>query len=146
MRRARVTGLVTLLSCLLGPLTARAQEPPAHFPACSTDSIARMFLARVHYLLSARETDRGARLDSLRLEPIPPDEAALVTEEPVCLAAASAYAAVIYSPGRLRAPFPVMIVRAGPRYLVQLAGVTGREAVPWKVVVFDSVFRVLASY
>lgn len=146
MRCAPVTGMFSLLSCLLGSIAARAQEPPAHFAACSTDSLARVFLARVRYLLSASETDKGARLDSLRLEPIPPDEATLVTEEPVCLAAASAYAATIDSPGGLRAPFPVMIVRAGPRYLVQLAGVTGREAVPWKVVVFDPVFRALASY
>jgi hypothetical protein len=146
MRCAPVTGLFSLLSCLLGSRAALAQEPPAHFPTCSTDSVARVFLARVRYLLSTHEADQRARLDGLRLEPIPPDEATLVTEEPVCLAAASAYAATIHGPVRLDAPFPVMIVRAGPRYLVQLAGVTGREAVPWKVVVFDPVFRALASY
>ena len=135
---------VLLLAAFLAPAGIAAQEPPAHFPVCSTDSAARAFLSRVRYLLSNRDASGQARLDSLHLEPIPPDEASLVTEEPVCLVAASAYAARRGS--GLRAPFPVMIVRAGARYLVQLGGVTGQEAEEWEVVVFDPVFRALASY
>jgi len=125
---------------------AWAQEPPAHFPACSTDSAARAFLLRVRYLLSSQDAAGRARLDGLSVEPIPPDEANLVTEEPICLAAASAYAANAHQANGLHAPFPVMIVRAGARYLVQLGGVTGREAGEWEVVVFDPVFRALARY
>jgi hypothetical protein len=143
----RPTRLVALMvACCVAPVGARAQEPPAHFPACSTDSAARAFLSRVRYLLSGQDAAGRARLDSLSLEPIPPDEANLVTEEPICLAAASAYAANAHQANGLRAPFPVMIVRAGARYLVQLGGVTGREAAEWEVVVFDPVFRVLARY
>jgi hypothetical protein len=135
-----------MLMLCCGPTAARAQEPPAHFPACSTDSSARAFLARVRYLFSDPGAEGRARLDSLRLEPIPPDEAVLVTEEPVCLAAAAGYAASAHRASGLRAPFPVMIVRAGPRYLVQLGGVAGPEVGEWEVLVFDPAFHPLASY
>jgi hypothetical protein len=137
---------VVLLATCLPAVRIGAQEPPAHFPACSTDSAARAFLSRVRYLLASQRAPGEARLDSLHIEPIAPDEATLVTEEPICLAAAAAYAATAHAASGLRPPFPVMIVRAGARYLVQLGGLIGRETEEWEVVVFDPTFRALASY
>jgi hypothetical protein len=136
--------LVVLAALLPAPL--HGQEPPSHFPACSTDSAARAFLGRVRYLLSANDSAGRVRLERLGLAGRTAADAALVTEEPVCLDAASAYAGLAHRANGLRAPFPVMVVRAGDRLLVQLGGVFGREAAAWEVFVFDPAFHALGSY
>ena len=62
--------------------------------ACTSPSpLLSLLLAGVRYLLSALDTAGRARLDSLHIEPVPIDQASLVTGAPVYLAAASAYAA-----------------------------------------------------
>ncbi len=135
---------VTLL-CLVAA-SVRAQEPPSHFPVCTSDSAARAFLGRVQFLLSASDGRSRARLDSLALGAADPDRAMLIIDEPTCIAASEAYAAKAHPSTGLHPPFPVMIVRAGNRYLVQLGGVTGADGDRWEVVVFDLLFQPLASY
>jgi hypothetical protein len=131
---------------MVAPIVAGGQEPPSHFPVCSSDTTARAFLARVRYLLSATDPAGRAHLDSLSLAPTPSEEVSLVIEEPLCLAAASAYAASAHRTAGLNPPFPVAIVRVPGRFLVQLGGVTPRESDQWEVEIFDPVFRRLASY
>lgn len=145
MAERRPAALLVLAAALVAaPL--QGQEPPSHFPACSTDSAARAFLARVRYLLSVTDSAGQSRLERLGLAGRSAEDAALVTEEPVCLDAASAYAGLAHRASGLRAPFPVMVVRTGDRMLVQLGGVLGREAAEWEVFVFDPAFHPLAWY
>lgn len=145
MTEHRLPALLGVLAALLAaPLPG--QEPPSHFPACSTDSAARAFLARVRYLLSMNDSVGRVRLERLGLAGRAAADAALVTEEPVCLDAASAYAGLAHRANGLHAPFPVMVVRTGDRLLVQLGGVLGREAAAWEVFVFDPAFHPLGSY
>jgi hypothetical protein len=124
-------------------LLAGAQEPPAHFPTCDADSTARAFLARVRYLLATADSTERVRLS---LVAVHAEEPTLVMEEPICLAAARAYAGQAHVPTPLAAPFPVAVVRIGGRYLVQPGGLTGTEAAAWEVVVFDEAFRRQSGY
>ena len=110
-RRARGSGTGALLILLAAaPILAVGQEPPSHFPVCSSDTTARAFLSRVRYLLSAADTAGRARLERLSLTPTPPDGVTLVIEEPICLAAATAYAANAHRANGLHPPFPVVVV------------------------------------
>jgi hypothetical protein len=143
-RGSRARALHLLLTLI--PVLAGAQEPPSHLSVCETDAAARAFLARVRYLLSTTDSDGRARLHSLSLAPTPAGEVTLVIEEPVCLAAASAYAANAHRATGLHPPFPVAIVRVPGRFLVQLGGVTPEQSDQWEVEIFDSLFRRLASY
>jgi hypothetical protein len=127
----------------LGAISLRAQEPPAHFPACTADSSARAFLARIRYLIATADSAERARL---ALGPVSSGEARLVIEEPLCLAASHAYARHSSRPGALAPPFPVVVVRAGDRYLVQLGGLSGPESGQWEVVIFDPVFQRVAGF
>ncbi len=123
--------------------SARAQEPPAHFPLCVSDSTARAFLARVGYVLATADSAERARLG---LTVGGGGDVALVTEEPLCLAAAGAYARHARGSIAVRPPFPVSVVRADGRYFVQLGGVTGQDVERWEVVVFDQSFRRLSGF
>ena len=134
----RATRLLPLFLLGAGPLAA--QEPPSHFPTCTTDQLAGDFVARVRYLLEHADTTRRARL---HLAPTPADLVRLVTEEPVCLAASYAYARVARGGAALTPPVPVAVVRAGAHYLVQLGGLQGAEAEAWDLAVFDSTFRLV---
>ena len=140
---ARRLLLAIFTASVLGAVHAAAQEPPAHFPTCEADSTARAFLDRVRYLLSTADSARRA---GLSLAEHRPEEAALVMEESVCLAAARAYASQARLAVALAAQFPVAVVRVGARYLVQPGGLTGAETEAWEVVVFDPAFRRLSGY
>jgi hypothetical protein len=122
---------------------AASQEPPAHFPTCDADSSARAFLTRVRYLLATADSTEVVRLS---LVPGQLEEPTLVMDEPLCLAAARAYAAQARVPSPVTAPFPVAVVRVGRRFLVQPGGLTGADVAAWEVVVFDEAFRRLAGY
>lgn len=135
--------LAAIVASFLVAIRAASQEPPAHFPTCDADSTARAFLARVGYLLATADSTERVRLS---LVPVQAEEPALVMEEPLCLAAARAYAGQARVPSPLAAPFPVAVVRVGRRYLVQPGGLTGTEATSWEVVVFDEAFRRLSGY
>jgi len=143
---ARRRGALLVAFAALAATALQGQEPPSHFPACSTDSAARAFLGRVRYLLAANDSAGRRRLEHLGLGGAAAASAELVTEEPVCLDAAAAYAGLAHRASGLHAPFPVMVVRAGDRLLVQLGGVLGAQAAEWEVVVFDPVFRPLGKY
>jgi hypothetical protein len=89
-----------------------AQDPPAHLASCTTDSAARFFLSEVQYLLAGNDSSASARRRALDVDAIPPTEALLVTEDPVCLDATRA--------AGLHPPYPVAVVRAGERYLIRV--------------------------
>lgn len=114
------------------------QEPPAHIAICGADSAARAFLDRMRYLVATLDS---AERTGLALGAIAPGDVALVLEEPLCLAASQAYAARSRRSGTLTPPFPVAVVRAGDRLLVQLGGLSGRESEGWEVMVFDLMLR-----
>lgn len=135
--------LAAIVASFLVVVRTGAQEPPAHFPTCDADSTARAFLARVRYLLAAADSAERVRLSLVAVQA---EEPALVIEEPVCLAAARAYAGQARVASPPAAPFPVAVVRVGSRYFVQPGGLTATEAAAWEVVVFDQVFRRLSGY
>lgn len=138
--------LVALLfgALLLSPLAG--QEPPAHLPMCTSDSLAGSFLLRVRYLLSATDTASAGKRTRFGVGGVPADAARLVLDEPVCLQAASAYAASVHRRAGLHAPFPMVVVQAGGRYFAQLAGLTGADLDRWDVVVLDPVYRLIATW
>lgn len=129
-----------LLLPLLAALPLRAQEPPSHFPTCSSDSLAGAFLERMRFLLAS---DDAARRATLGLRAAAPEAARLVLLEPVCLAASYAYARVAHGGAGLTPPVPVAVVQAGEQYLVQLGGLAGAEVDRWEVAVFDPAFRLV---
>ena len=134
---ARFAPFLTVL-VLLAPRPLAAQEPPAHFPTCSTDTLARATLTRVRFLLGGGDERRR---EAMRLARSEPDLARLVTEEPLCLAAADGYARAAHGGRGLSPPFPVVLVRAGEQYVVQLGGLAAVESDRWELAVFDSTFR-----
>ena len=129
-----------LLLPLLAALPLRAQEPPSHFPTCSSDSLAGAFLERMRFLLGGGDAARRA---TLGLGAEAPEGARLVLLEPVCLAASYAYARVAHGGAGLTPPVPVAVVQAGERYLVQLGGLAGAEVDRWEVAVFDPAFQLV---
>jgi hypothetical protein len=100
--------LCALAAC--SPLAA--QDPPAHLASCTTDSAARFFLTEVQYLLAGTDSSARARRRALDVDSVPPADAELVTEDPVCLEASRA--------AGLHPPYPLAVVRAGERYLVHV--------------------------
>jgi hypothetical protein len=92
----------------------------------------------VSYLAASLDSTEPTRL---ALGDIQPGDVALVLEEPLCLAASQAYAVHSRRSGTLTPPFPVAVVRAGDRLLVQLGGLSGRESQEWEVMVFDLMLR-----
>lgn len=129
-----------LLLPLLAALPLRAQEPPSHFPTCSSDSLAGAFLERMRFLLGGGDAPRRA---TLGLAGEGAAGARLVVLEPVCLAASYAYARVAHGGAGLTPPVPVAVVQAGEHYLVQLGGLAGAEVDRWEVAVFDPAFRLV---
>jgi hypothetical protein len=119
---------------VLGAAELGAQEPPAHLTICVTDAAARHFEAQVRYLLSASDSAGRAALAEWGLTPGPVDSVQLVTEEQACTLASIAYAGSAADARGMTAPFPVSVVRAPGRLLVQLGG---RE----EVVVLDVEYR-----
>jgi hypothetical protein len=97
----------------------------------------------VRYLLATADSAERVRLSLVAAEA---EEPVLVMDEPICLAAARAYAGQARVPSALATSFPVAVVRVGRRYLVQPGGLTGTEAAAWEVVVFDQAFRRLSGY
>ncbi|TFG48640.1 MAG: hypothetical protein E4H38_06160 [Gemmatimonadales bacterium] len=128
---------IGLLLCL-GGTTLYAQEPPAHLPMCVTDEGARHLEAQVRYLLSATDSAGRARLAEQSLAPAPADSVQLVSEEQVCTLSSIAYAGSARAARGMTGPFPVSVVRAPGRLLVQLGGRA-------EVVVLDEAFRSLGS-
>jgi len=128
---------VALVLCLSGaPLCA--QEPPAHLPMCVTDEGARHLEAQVRYLLSATDSASRARLAEQSLAPAPADSVQLVSEEQVCTLSSIAYAGAARAARGMTGPFPVSVVSAPGRLLVQLGGRA-------EVVVLDETFRLVGS-
>ena len=119
---------------ILGAAELGAQEPPAHLPICVTDLAARHFEAQVRYLLSTRDSANQAALAARGLMPGAVDSVRLVTEEQVCMLASVAYAGSATVARGMTAPFPVSVVRAPGRLLVQLGG-------RGEVVVLDDDYR-----
>jgi hypothetical protein len=119
---------------VLGVAELRAQEPPAHLIICVTDAAARHFEAQVRFLLSAGDSASRTALAEQGLTPGAVDSVQLVTEEKVCTLASIAYAGSAADARGMNAPFPVSVVRAPGRLLVQLGG---RE----EVVVLDEEYR-----
>ncbi|MBK7351838.1 MAG: hypothetical protein IPI92_18450 [Gemmatimonadetes bacterium] len=138
MTGGRAAAPVLLLLLATAPL--RAQEPPSHFPTCSSDSLAGAFLERMRFLLDGGD---AARRVTLGLSGEGAAGARLVVLEPVCLAASYAYARVAHGGAGLTPPVPVAVVQAGERYLVQLGGLAGAEVDRWEVAVFDPAFRLV---
>lgn len=121
---------------VLGAAELGAQEPPAHLPICVTDLAARHFEAQVKYLLSTRDSANRAALAERGLTPGAIDSIQLVTEERACTLASIAFAGAAADARGMTAPFPVSVVRAPGRLLVQLGG---RE----EVVVLDEEYRLV---
>ncbi|MBK6422659.1 MAG: hypothetical protein IPI38_08195 [Gemmatimonadetes bacterium] len=138
MTGGRAAAPVLLLLLAAAPL--RAQEPPSHFPTCSSDSLAGAFLERMRFLLASNDAARRA---TLGLRAAAPEAARLVLLEPVCLAASYAYARVAHGGTGLTPPVPMAVVQAGEQYLVQLGGLAGAEVDRWEVAVFDPAFRLV---
>jgi hypothetical protein len=132
---SRVT--IGLLLCL-GSTRLCAQEPPAHLPMCVTDEGARHLEAQVRYLLSANDSASRARLAAESLAPAPADSVQLVSEEQVCTLSSIAYAGSATAARGMTGPFPVSVVRAPGRLLVQLGGRA-------EIVVLDEAYRPLGS-
>lgn len=142
---------VTLILAALGLLAgwadpAAAQEPRNHIPFCSNDSSSTRFVTQVRYLVSGTDSASRARQAAVGLEPMAPEEVTIVVEDAVCVDASAAYAREARWVKVMPPPFPVAVVRARDRYLVQLVDTAGRDAPRWEVVVFDRVFNRLASY
>lgn len=128
---------VGLLLCL-GSAPLHSQEPPAHLPMCVTDEGARHLEAQVRYLLSATDSASRARLAEQSLAPAPADSVQLVSEEQVCTLSSIAYAGSARAARGMTGPFPVSVVSAPGRLLVQLGGRA-------EVVVLDETYRPLGS-
>lgn len=127
-----------LAVALISVPRAGAQEAPSHLPLCVADSAAAHLEARLRYLLAAPDSATRHRLGAQGLSAAPEDSVRLVTEERVCTLASVAYASATDSPG-VTPPFPVAVVRAPGRYLVQLVGRPG-------VVVLDRNFQPLGRW
>jgi hypothetical protein len=126
-----------LLLCL-GGAPLYGQEPPAHLPMCVTDEAARHLEAQVRYLLSATDSASRARLAEQSLAPAPADSVQLVSEEQICTLSSIAYAGAARAARGMAGPFPVSVVSAPGRLLVQLGGRA-------EVVVLDETFRPVGS-
>lgn len=129
-RRLWMLSLAALAGGVGANVPLGAQEPPSHVAFCLNDDAARRFLDRVRYLIA--RADSSAR----------PDQAAVEVEEPVCLAAAAAYADLPHRQATPHPPFAVMVVRADDRYYVQLAE---SPADRWEIALFDLGFRPLGT-
>jgi hypothetical protein len=131
-------GILGLL-VVVGTAELGAQEPPAHLPICVTDAAARHFEAQLRYLLAAADSGGRAVLAERGLAPAPPDSVKLVSEERVCTLSSVAYAGSAAAARGMTAPFPVSVVRAPRRLLVQLGG-------RGEVVVLDEAFRPIGAF
>jgi len=126
------------LVLFLGGAQLWAQEAPAHLPMCVTDEAARHLEAQIRYLLSPTDSASRARLAEQSLAPAPADSVQLVSEEQVCTLSSIAYAGAARAARGMTGPFPVSVVSAPGRLLVQLGGRA-------EVVVLDEAFRPLGS-
>jgi len=135
-----------MLCAALTPATLRGQAPLNHIPFCASDSFASAFLTQVRFRVAG--TDSTSRVEQARvgLAPRSADEVSVVVDDAVCVAASGAYARASPAARGIPPPFPVAVVRAGDRYLVQLPALPGGDPSRAEVVVFDLAFGRLGSY
>jgi len=142
----RSVAVWTILAILGSTPALVAQEPRNHIPFCGNDANSARFVDQVRYLVAGTDSASQARQAAVGLEPMAAAEVSIVVEDAVCVDASAAYAREARLVTVMPPPFPVVVVRARDRYLVQLVDTAGRDAARWEVVVFDQVFRRLGSY
>jgi hypothetical protein len=136
-----------LTSLLLLPARVVAQEPLSHIPFCIADSSATALRDRVRFRVAG--TDSLSRREEARvgLLPLTGPEVTVVVDDAICVEASRAYsAAAPAGTPMMPPPFPVVLVQAGDRYVVELPSMGGPHADAARVVVLDRRFRPLGSY
>ena len=128
-----------LAVALLLPLPARAQQALNHIPFCSADSAALVFVDQVRFQVAGVDSTSRARQGEVGLVPAAADDVTLVVDDSLCQAASAAYSREAPAAGRVPAPYPVAVVRAGDRLLVRLPG--GR-----RTLVLDATLRPLGAF
>jgi hypothetical protein len=139
--------LLLLTALLLVPAPAVAQEPLSHIPFCIADSSATALRDRVRFRVAGRDSLSRREEARVGLLPLTGPEVTVVVDDAACVEASRAYSAA--APAgipMMPPPFPVVLVQAGDRYVVQLPSTGGPHADAAWVVVFDQRFRPLGRY
>jgi hypothetical protein len=134
------------LALLIGCRALNAQQALSHIPFCSSDSSAGAFVEQVRFRVAGTDSLSQKAQAGVGLVPVAADEVSLVVDDAVCLAASTAFAGHGGTRGRVPAPFPVAVVRAGDRYLVRLPDPDRAGSGEPTTLVFDSLFRPVGSY